>query len=196
MAVWGWIFGLCNILYAVLVSSLVFLLSKLQIEKWFLFEFCNTKTPSCQTPSFHVNSAGDGGDWLSEHNLVYQIVKRNNQKILLRKSRNMYRCSYLPGINRDCEQRSVSLELVNITIRKRKTIYCSTIFSPPIYYDDKTYYGNWVVKIENSNIIQWRQEGINSWDRSARSVLVTNAPFTSISITNSIPLIENNDIIQ
>ena len=33
---WGWIFGLCNILYAVLVSSLVFLLSKLQIEKWFL----------------------------------------------------------------------------------------------------------------------------------------------------------------
>ena len=33
---WGWIFGLCNILYAVLVSSLVFLLHKLRIGKWFL----------------------------------------------------------------------------------------------------------------------------------------------------------------
>ena len=48
----------------------------------------------------------------------------------------------------------MSLELIDITIRRRKTIYFSTIFSPPIYYDGKAYYGNWVVKIENSNIIQ------------------------------------------
>ena len=48
----------------------------------------------------------------------------------------------------------MSLELIDITIRKQETTYFSTIFSPPIYYDGKAYYGNWVVKIENRNIIQ------------------------------------------